>query len=58
VRRAPLRCPRPLMVVCDFDLVGITTLPAEADTVLVIDTDTVLPDAIPSQPFELIARRH
>jgi len=35
------------MVVCDFDLVGITTLPAKADTILLIDTDTVLPDSVP-----------
>ena len=33
----------PLMVVHDFDMVGIAIPPLETDSVAVIDADTVLP---------------
>lgn len=46
------------MVVRDFDFVGMTPLPAEADSVLVIDTDTVLTATISLQTLQSIVWRH
>ncbi len=47
-----------IVVVCDFDFVGITILPAKADSVLVIDADAVLAFAVAAQRLEPIAGRH
>jgi hypothetical protein len=47
-----------LVVVRDFDFVGIIPLPAETDSVLIIDPDTVLTAPISSQTLQSIARRH
>jgi len=46
------------VVVRDFDFVGITFLPAETDSILVIDTNTVLTATVPSQTLQPIAWRH
>lgn len=45
------------MVVNDFDVVGIATAPAKADTPLIIDPNTVLTLSIAFQLLEVIARR-
>jgi len=44
------------MVVHDFDVVRIFALPFKADTVLVIDTNAVLPFSITFQSFQSEAR--
>ncbi len=46
------------MVVNDLDPVRITVLPGKADPPLIVDTDTMLPDAIPFQLFEPVTRRY
>ena len=48
---------RRLVVVRDFDFVGIAILPPEADPKLVIDANTVLPRTVAPQALESIARR-
>lgn len=45
------------MVVRDFDFVGITSLPAETDAILLVDANTVLPMSSTGEAFEPIARR-
>ena len=42
----------------DFDFVGITSLPAETDSVLFIDTNSVLTATISFQPLQPIAWWH
>lgn len=44
------------MVICNLDIMGISGLPFEADSPLIIDADTVLTGPIPSQLFQMIAR--
>jgi len=44
------------MVVRDFDVVGITALPAETYSILLVDTDAVLAPTIPCQTLEPISR--
>lgn len=43
------------MIVRDFNLVGIASLPSETNPILIIDPDTMLPA---TQPFEAISPRH
>jgi hypothetical protein len=45
------------VVVCDLDFVGITALPTETNSVLLVDTNTVLPRAIASEALQTVARR-
>src|SRR5690606_18346242 len=45
-----------LVVVRDFDLVGIAFLPPETDPVLFVDADAVLSGAVTPQPLQVIAR--
>ena len=45
------------MVVDNFDLMGMFLKPEEADTPLVIDTNTVLPGAVALEGFKVIAGR-
>lgn len=45
------------MVVEYLDIVRVPVFPAEADPPLVVDANTVLPRAIPSEFFQAIARR-
>ena len=45
-----------LVVVGDFDLVGISRLPAKTDTELIVDADTVLTLPVTPQPFQPIPR--
>jgi hypothetical protein len=42
------------VVVRDFDFVGITLLPAKTDPVLIVNSNTVLALAIPSQSFKAV----
>jgi hypothetical protein len=44
-----------LVVVRDFDFVCITLLPTKANTVLVVYTNTVLTNAVSTQPLKPIA---
>jgi len=44
------------MVVNDFDIVGITFMPTEAQPPLIINPDGVLPFAITLERFEPISR--
>jgi hypothetical protein len=46
------------VVVRDFDIVGITVLPAKADAVLLIDSDTMLAGPIPLEAFEAVTWRY
>ena len=45
------------MVVHDFDIVRITIPPLEADSVAVIDADTVLPFPVGLERFQMKARQ-
>src|SRR5208283_1882088 len=49
---------RALVVVCDFDIVCITVLPAETYPILLIYPNTQLSLSIPFQPLKSIARRN
>ena len=46
------------MVIRDFDFVGMAPLPAETDSVLIIDTNTMLTAPTSLQTLQSIARRH
>lgn len=46
------------MVVADFNIAGAGICPAEADTVLIVDTDAPLTGAISTQRFKAICRWH
>lgn len=43
------------MIIDDFHFQDVGTLPAEADTVLVVDADAVLADPVEFQGFEVVA---
>jgi hypothetical protein len=45
------------MIIHNFDIVHITTLPSKANSPLIIDTDAVLPLPVAFQRFKLIAGR-
>jgi hypothetical protein len=47
-----------LVAVRDFDLIGITGLPAETDPILLIDANAVLPQPCTCEPFKTIPRRN
>ncbi len=42
---------RDLVIVCDFDFVGISCLPAKTDAVLVVDPNTMLAEPVTPQPL-------
>ena len=44
------------MIVHDLHVVGIPVMPDEADAVLIVDPDAVLPSSVACQRFEAIAR--
>ena len=44
-----------LVVIGDLNVEGVSILPAEANAVLVVDPNAVLPFAIARQGFELVA---
>jgi len=46
------------VVVDDFDVVGVAIFPVKADTLLIVDADTVLAFAVASEGFEVIAGRN
>jgi len=46
------------VVVCDLDVIGISILPNEADAILVVDPNAVLPPTIAAEPLKPIARRN
>jgi hypothetical protein len=46
------------VIVCDFNLLGISVLPAKAQAELIIDSDTVLPRPISAEALESISRRY
>jgi hypothetical protein len=45
------------MVVCYFNVMGVSAFPAKADSPPIVDPDTVLPLAIALQGLEPVARR-
>ena len=45
-----------LVVVCDLDVVGVASLPPEADPSLVVDADAVLTLSVARELLETIAR--
>jgi hypothetical protein len=47
----------PLVVVRDFDVVGIAVLPPEANPVLVVDANAVLPQAVAPQSLQAVPGR-
>jgi len=44
------------MVVCYFNVIGVSAFPVKADSPLIVDPDTVLPLAIALQGLETVAR--
>jgi hypothetical protein len=44
------------VVVCDFDFICMAILPAKANTILLVDTNTMLTDEVTSEPLKPIAR--
>jgi len=42
------------VIVCDFDLTGISRLPSETDPVLIINSDAVLSVSVAPKPFQSI----
>ncbi len=56
-RRAFLGMIPPSVVVHDLDVLCFTVLPHEADPILVIDPDAVLPPPITAKGLEVIARK-
>jgi hypothetical protein len=46
------------VVVRDFDLVGISSLPAETDTILIVDPDALLSRSVAAEPLQPIPRRN
>jgi hypothetical protein len=44
------------MVVCYFNVEGVSVFPEKADSPLIVDPDTVLPPAIAFQSLEPVAR--
>ena len=47
-----------LVVVGDFDFVGIPVLTRKAHPVLFVDPDAILPGSIAHQSFQTVTRRH
>jgi hypothetical protein len=47
----------PFVIVHDFHGVCFTVLPREADSPLIVDTNTVLPLSIPFELFQSVSRR-
>jgi hypothetical protein len=43
------------VVVCDLDVIGISCLPTETNSKLIVDEDAVLTMSISSEPFQSIA---
>ena len=46
------------MIISDFYVVRVATLPSETNTPLIVDADTVLPRTSPGQFFQVIAWRY
>jgi len=46
------------MVIRDFDVVRIPGLPVEADSILVVDPDAVLPLPIATEPLKAVSGRN
>jgi hypothetical protein len=44
----------PSVVVHDLDLLRVAVLPDETDSILIVDTDAVLPPSIPGQTLKVI----
>jgi hypothetical protein len=44
------------VIVRDFDVVGISVLPDKANSILIVDPNTVLTPPAARQPFESISR--
>jgi hypothetical protein len=54
-----LGCPGAwLVVIRDFDLVRISSLPSEANPDLVVDANAILTGTVPLQPFQAVSRRN
>jgi hypothetical protein len=43
------------VIIRDFNLVDISSLPSETDPILIVDSDTVLCAPVRAQPFEAIS---
>jgi hypothetical protein len=56
-RRRCTRLGARLVVVRDFDFVGMAILPPETDPVLLVDANAVLPLTVSAKPFQPVARR-
>ena len=56
-RRAFLGIVPPSVVVHDLDVLRLAVLPHEADPILIIDPDAVLPSPITAKGLEVIARK-
>jgi len=50
-------CPFVLVIIGDFNFVGVVAFPMEADAPLVVDADAVLPESVAAQGFQAVARR-
>ena len=46
-----------LVIIGDFDFVGVLAVPAEADAILVIDSDAVLAPPVAFERLQVISRR-
>jgi hypothetical protein len=46
------------MVVCYFNVIGVSVFPTKADPPLIVDPDTVLPFAVSLQGFQPVPRRN
>jgi hypothetical protein len=44
------------VVVCDFDIIGVSILPEKANTPLIIDPNAVLSGSVASKLFQMVCR--
>jgi len=47
-----------LVVIDDLDVISIPFPPHEADTILIVDANAVLPRSISAKCFQMVSRRH
>jgi hypothetical protein len=48
----------PLVIIGDFDFVGISVLPPETDSVLIVDPDAVLSGPVASETLQAVSGRY
>jgi hypothetical protein len=44
------------VIIRDFDVVGISSLPSETDAILLVDSNAVLTPAVPRESLEPVTR--